>query len=253
MRKSILSAAAAALLACACQSENSAQTSTSAALYEEQRLPGDSALYGLACEGYNDTILVFLPYTGGDPDTINILNASIKRRVYGRPVIGDELAVILTPDSVPTASMVINLDRLKGQWCYQVMPRLRQVAGGPTGKEKTIIASLPDSLRQQWFQPREYGIDLQRDHIVRPIGLRYGSAASAPTPVEYPTMKRYRQWHLLNGHIILSETRRDSLGNQQVVASDTADIIMLRRDSLRLRFGDAEQGYYRKKADEGKD
>ena len=37
-------------------------------------IPGDSALYGLACDGCTDSILVFLPYSGGDPDTFDIIN-----------------------------------------------------------------------------------------------------------------------------------------------------------------------------------
>jgi hypothetical protein len=53
-------------------------------------------------------------------------------------------------------------------------------------------------------------------------------------------------WNIYNGHILLSETRRDTLGEQQIISTDTADIVLLRRDSLRLRFKDHEQGYYRK-------
>jgi hypothetical protein len=64
--------------------------------------------------------------------------------------------------------------------------------------------------------------------------------------VEYPVLKRYREWHLFNGHLILNETMLDSLGNQQLVCSDTADFVLMRRDSLVLRFADGERSYYRK-------
>jgi hypothetical protein len=59
-------------------------------------------------------------------------------------------------------------------------------------------------------------------------------------------VKRYREWHIYNGHLLLSEARRDTLGNQQVTNTDTADIVFMRRDTLLLRFSDHEQGYYRK-------
>ena len=64
--------------------------------------------------------------------------------------------------------------------------------------------------------------------------------------MEYPELKRYRQWNLYNGRILLSETKRDSLGTQHVISTDTAVIALLRRDTLLLRFSDHEQGYYRK-------
>ena len=36
------------------------------------KIEGDSTRYGLACEGCTDSVLVFLPGTGGDPVTYNI-------------------------------------------------------------------------------------------------------------------------------------------------------------------------------------
>jgi hypothetical protein len=103
----------------------------------------------------------------------------------------------------------------------------------------------PDSLRKKWFQPREYGLELQRDNIVRPIGTQT-RGKEQQGPVEYPEMKRYREWHIYNGHLLLMETRRDTTGARKTISTDTADIVVMRHDSLLLRFADHEQGYYRK-------
>jgi hypothetical protein len=39
---------------------------------------------------------------------------------------------------------------------------------------------------------------------------------------------------------------RDSVGNILPVSSDTADLVLLRPDTLVLRFGDEVKGYYKK-------
>ena len=208
-----------------------------------QQLEGDSTIYGLACEGSNDSLIVVMRTINSDPDTIDILNARINRRVFGRPDIGDQVAISMNANG-EEADIVINIDRLKGEWCYQVMPTLRRLAGEKGAMQ--LPPDFPDSLRKKWFQPREYGFELRRDNTVRPIGIQRNEAERQPGPVEYPTLKRYRQWHVYNGHILLRETRRDTLGHQQVISTDTADIVFLRRDTLQLRFTDHEQGYYRR-------
>ena len=246
MKRNFFSTILIALLVTACSSGTTQEVQEITAYNEEGKLPGDSTIYGLACEGCTDSILVFLPYTGGDPDTIDILNARVQRRVFGRPDIGDQVAVVLTGEK-KVANIVINMDRLKGEWCYQVMPRLRPRAGASADSIVQLPPDFPDSLRKKWFQPREYGIDIRRDYTARPIGLQRNSADRQNGPVEYPTLKRYRQWRIFNGHLLLSESRRDTLGNEQVIKTDTADIVFMRRDTLLLRFKDHEQGYYRKK------
>ena len=216
MKQSVFSSIIALLMIASCTSSDSSKQESETDIFnEEQRLPGDSAIYGLACDGCTDSILVFIPFSGGDPDTINILNARTNRRVFGRPDIGDEVAMILNDSNKTVAEMVINIERLKGQWCYMVLPKLRHRAGMPFDSAR-MVKTIPDSLREMWFQP------------------------------EYPELKRYRQWNLYNGRILLSETKRDSLGTQHVISTDTADIALLRRDTLLLRFSDHEQRYYRK-------
>ena len=211
-----------------------------------RQLEGDSTIYGLACEGSNDSIIVILKSIDSNPDTIDILEARINRHVFGRPDIGDLVAITMNAERKSTAEIVINIDRLKGEWCYQVMPRLRHRVGTAADSAVQLPPDFPDSLRKKWFQPREYGFELRRDNTVHPIGIQRNEAERQPGPVEYPTLKRYRQWYVYNGHILLCEARRDTLGNQQIISTDTADIIFMRRDTLQLRFADHEQGYYRR-------
>ena len=240
------------LLVAACGNSGNAQGDSSTSgdsLSQElviRQLEGDSTIYGLACEGSNDSILVILKSVESNPDTIDILEARINRRVFGRPDIGDEVAIKMDAGKKSVADIVINIDRLKGEWCYQVMPTLRRRAGDSTNGVVQLPPDFPDSLKEKWFQPREYGFELRRDNTMRPIGLQRQEAERQPGPVEYPELKRYRQWHVYNGHLLLSEARRDTSGHQQVISTDTADIVFMRRDTLLLRFADHEQGYYRK-------
>lgn len=231
MKKIHLLISLAALLAASCGNPQKPVTENHA-ISSRKVIEGDSTRYGLACDGSTDSILVFLRDEGGDPDTLNIIQAREERRIYGRPRIGDQLAVIVLADSTAEVESVINLSQLQGQWCYQVTPTLRPSAHHP-------LRPLPDSIRQRIMAPREYGIRLRRDGTAFTIGMRRQQSIDAMSPVKYPEVKRYASWHVFNGHIILEPT--DS--TQQ---SDTVDVQLLRRDTLVLRFNDHEQGYYRK-------
>lgn len=244
MKQTVIILAATAMLLGACHSGT--QTEKNSTVYNETvTLEGDSTVYGLACDGCTDSLLVYLPFSGGDPDTIDILNARVQRKVFGRPEVGDEVAFVLNASHKKVADLVINIDRLKGSWCYQVMPKLRRRLGASADSVVQLPPDFPDSLRKKWFQPREYGLELQRDNIVRPIGTQT-RGKEQQGPVEYPEMKRYREWHIYNGHLLLMETRRDTTGARKTISTDTADIVVMRHDSLLLRFADHEQGYYRK-------
>ena len=244
MKQTVIILAATAMLLGACHSGT--QTEKNSTVYNETvTLEGDSTVYGLACDGCTDSLLVYLPFSGGDPDTIDILNARVQRKVFGRPEVGDEVAFVLNASNKKVADLVINIDRLKGSWCYQVMPKLRRRLGASADSMAQLPPDFPDSLKKKWFQPREYGLELQRDNMVRPIGAQT-RGREQQGPVEYPEMKRYREWHIYNGHLLLMETRRDTTGARKTISTDTADIVVMRHDSLLLRFADHEQGYYRK-------
>lgn len=240
--------AAAVMLTVACSSRKDKATSDNdGAISTEQNMPGDSTVYGLACDGCNDTILVFLPRSGGDPDTFNILNASKEHRVMGHPMIGDKLAIIINRTDPKVADLVIDIEQLRGEWCYMVQPTLRQRAGGNLNAlHHHMESSELDSILQELLQPREYGLEIKSGYTARPIGAVRSMTSDEESPVEFPPLKHYREWRIFNGHLILNETSRDTLGNTTVTNSDTADIVMLRRDSLVLRIGETEQGYYRK-------
>lgn len=204
---------------------------------------GDSTLYGLACDGCTDSVIVFLPYSGGDPDTFNIIEAMRNQRVFGHPNIGDELAILLNPADTTQALSVFVLDELRQSWCYLAKPSLRQHPGSAAAE--TMV---PDSVLNRLMKPREYGFKLKHEYSATPIGFMPPSTTDEQSPVEYPPLRWYNEWRLFNGRLILTvNTTKMMVNNEEKrIENDTADIVMLRRDTLVLRFADHEQGYYRK-------
>lgn len=208
--------------------------------------PGDSMVYGLACEGCSDTIVTILTNTDSDPDTFDVLEAATNRQIFGMPKTGDVIAILPQDSDATAASIVVNLSRLKGSWCYMAVPELRIRAGITEEMHRKFINEMPDSTRQRLLKPREYGFELRSDFTARPIGMQRTTQADANSPAVYPPLKRYHQWHIVNGRIVLNETRPDTLGKHHVLSSDTAEFVALRRDSLILRFTDgSEKRYYR--------
>lgn len=112
----------------------------------EKNAPGDKMVYGLACEGCTDSVIVFLPNSGGDPVTFDILDAMRNHKVYGRPKIGDTVALLMDKEEKKTCDMVIDLNELQGNWCYKVMPKMRPMAGMPPKMAKRMMKNMPDSI-----------------------------------------------------------------------------------------------------------
>jgi hypothetical protein len=111
-----------------------------------------------------------------------------------------------------------------------------------------MLKEMPDSLRNALFVPREYGFQILGERNIKPLGMYPHTLSSdEESPVDYPSQRRYRDWHLFNGQIILSEMTTDSLGHPLASHSDTANIILLSPDTLVLRFKDEIRGYYNKK------
>jgi len=210
---------------------------------------GDSTLYGLACDGCNDTIIVFLhdPYDGSDPDTLNILEASSQHQVFGNVRIGDRLAIVRNREDSTKADKVIVTQDLIGQWCYKVKPTLKVRAGMKVDSMGTYIGPHADSLRALLSEEREYGLILKIDSIALGFGgsLR-PSVMDEESPVKYPLVKRYRKWYISNGHLLLMKARIDTLSRELYEQPDTAELVLLTADTLVLRFADGEHGYYRK-------
>jgi hypothetical protein len=203
--------------------------------------PGDSTVYALAAAGSNDSILVYLrlPYNGADPDTVDALNALQNRQVFGRPEVGDNVAIVLNDSDQTIAERIIVMEKLAGQWCYEVTPRLRRQLGeGP----------LPARLQKMLEEKREYGIVMKLSGDVRSLGA-HARQSDEQLPVVYPKAKNYGRWAIFNGRLVLSEVKHPE-GTEKaevtVVSTDTADFVSMRRDTLILRFSDGERKYYKK-------
>ena len=207
-------------------------------------LDEDSTLYGLACDGCTDTILVFLPinHIEANPDTFNILNASRHRRVLGQLHIGDIVAVVRNVKDTTVADIVIDMDNLQNTWRYDVLPSLHIRAEMAGQTEAQIIKSLPDSVRELLTIAKTYTLQLNSDHSV--ISKGNGTHTDENNVlVDYPAAKHYRQWHLLNGHLLLTETAMDSIGDSHIKSIDTTQILLLGADTLILQFKDGKRSY----------
>lgn len=212
-----LAVATALTVACGSKQEQNMLDKRNNAISTEQNVPGDSTVYGLACDGCSDTQLVYLPLTGEDPDTLSIVDASKRQQVFGQPAIGDKLAIIINHDNPKVADMVIDMEQMKGEWCFTAVPR-------------------------------EMGFEIKSEHIVRPIGI----SRDITTPTDsIAAERRYREWRILNGQLLLSMTQRDTAGVVSVTRTDTTQFVLLGPDTLVLRFNDGtEQGYFKRGVEE---
>ena len=213
---------------------------------------GDKAIYGLACMGCSDTAVVLLPNGGGDPVRYNILDAFRKHQVFGNIEIGDWICVIPCRDKSEknAADMVIDLDKLKATWTYQVMPHLRDVSHLSKRQQLRILANMPDSIVETYMVPREYGFTLKRMSEARSVGyVMANSSVEDDSPVEYPPVPQYTEWHAYNGKLILVKGRREfnSIVFNEKTTYDTLSFVYMKDDSLALRDSKGNvQGYHRK-------
>ena len=215
----------------------------------QKTIPGDSTRYGLACDGCNDTLVVFLrlPYDGTDPDTLHILNAVKKRRIMGKIHIGDKLAIMRSEKDSTVADLVIVTEQMLGQWRRQIYPTLHQRADMEGNTERQKIAQLPDSIKALLEIPKEYGLDIKHDNMMFVHGAYTKNVTSdEESPVEYPKAEFFNEWKIFNGRFVMMRCEADSTGTMQVLTTDTADVELLEADSLMLRFKDGVRSYYRK-------
>lgn len=214
-------------------------------------IKGDSTLYGLACDGCTDSVLVFLSGKGGDPVTYDIIEARKRQRIIGHPSVGDWVCLIVNGKDKKKADLVIDLDQLKGEWVNLEKPIKRESAamGSMPVIDKEAMAEI-DSMLEEQMKPVEIGFALKRSYTAQPIGNQYSRNQSKDSPVIYPTPKRYSEWHIYNGKLVLTERSRslDSLqAAKEKPNSDTVDILFMVKDTLRIRYKDGtEKGYYRK-------
>ena len=201
-------------------------------------LEGDSMVYGLACEGCNDSVVVLLPMDGSDPVSYDIIEARLNQKVLGQMRVGDWIGLMRNAEDSTVADLVIDLDELKGTWCYVVMPKL--------------VRDVPDSIRDEYLIPREYGFSLKRQWTAQSVGyVREQKSVEDKSPVVYPRLLFFTGWHMLNGQLIVTsgEFGKDEDSDDMKIVStrnDTCDILYLRDDSLVLGSDGATRSYYRR-------
>ena len=217
----------------------------------EVTITGDSMLYGLTCDGSSDSLIVIWPF-GGDPVTYDCVDAHDAHRIIGKPTIGDWIGIMLDPEDTTSVTMVIDLDQLKGTWTYPVMPVMKDLQKMSARLQKRMMADMPDSIKNTYFVPREYGFTLKRAHQAQSVGyVHSNNTLESDSPVEYPPVKRYRQWHMLNGRLILvSVESKETTGPETeaplVAVLDTLDFIYMDNDSLILTQNGQRIGLHRK-------
>ena len=115
-------------------------------------IEGDSTLYGLACDGCTDSVLVFLSGKGGDPVTYDIIDARKRQHIIGHPNVGDWVCLIVNGKDKKKADLVIDLDQLKGEWVN---------LENPVRRESAFAASMPkmgaaDEACGDWLCPETF-------------------------------------------------------------------------------------------------
>ncbi len=215
------------------------------------RLQGDSAVYGLACDGCNDTVIVVLPEDNSDPITYNIMDAKRHKRMLGKIQIGDRLCIVLNKKNKKKADVVVDIDKLSGIWCYIVMPKMRDAEQLSAKVQAQMMENMSDSIKETYFIPREYGFYLKRDWIASSVGyVDDNNALAQESPVEYPPLGYFTAWHLWNGMLVITSGKPSTKGNEQIntksLHNDTCSIDYLNGDSLVLSSDGISRSYYKK-------
>ena len=238
------------LAACGKKETNASVEQSQPANAQPQRLEGDSTVYGLACEGCSDSVIVLLPGDGSDPVRYNIIEATHRRQVMGKPKVGDWMGLVLNKEDKRVADLVVDLDQLKGSWCYVVMPKLRDYDKMTPRMRNRMMNEMTDSLRETYMIPREYGFSLKRHWTAQSIGyVQEQNSLEDESPVVYPQLLYYTEWHIWNGKLVMvsGDFKMDKQNNVNVtnLRQDTCDIVYLKDDSLVLGSEGITRSYYR--------
>lgn len=225
-------------------------------LNDELKLTGDKTIYGLACEGCSDSTIVLLPNDGSDPKYYDIIDATRNKKVLGKPKTGDWIGLVVNPDDSTVADLVIDLDELKGTWCYIVMPKMRDYENMSKRMQERIERNMPDSVKATYMIPREYGFSLKRQWTASSVGyVRTNSSLADESPVVYPKLSYFTEWHIWNGKLVMTSGEPDIANiekNSKIkiknARMDTCDIVYLKDDSLVLASDGVSRSYYRQSA-----
>ena len=247
-------------MSCSNNKKNAADSMNDSIIDASSLIVGDSMIYGLACDGTNDSAILVYPFDGGDPITYYTLDAAKQKRIIGKPQIGDWVGLVLDKEDSTTATMVINLDLIKGTWTYPVMPTFKDFAHlskrMQKRMERQLLENMPDSVKETYMIPREYGFTLKRGHAAQSVGkIMKGNTLEDDSPVEYPPVKNYIQWFTWNGKLILVSTDKSILARHEKkdvkFMFDTLDIISLDYDTLTLEMKNIRYGFHRKSSTTG--
>lgn len=216
------------------------------------RLKGDKAVYGLACDGCNDTVIVLLPETMGDPKTYNIYEAKRNGHVLGKIQIGDRLCVVPNKEDSTKADLVVDINKLLGIWCYIVMPRPRNAMNVSASMQEQMMNNMSDSLKAIYLIPREYGFYLKPDWQAQSVGyVDDNNSLADESPVVYPSLGYFTGWRLWNGQLMISSGTplfgKDGQIKITNRRNDTCSIDYLDDDSLVLSSDGISRSYYKKK------
>lgn len=221
------------------------------------KITGDKMFYGLTCDGTGDSSIIVYPMSGGDPLTFSCIEAHHDGRIIGKPQIGDWVGIVINAEDSTVADMVINLDQLKGTWTYPVLPVWKELKSMSKKMQKKmenkVLADIPDSVKALYFIPREYGFSLKRGHKAQSVGhVSGGTTVGDDSPVEYPAVKNYREWHMWNGRLILISQEGMALSGSKGKAPkevlDTLDFVSLDEDSLVMTLHGVRYGFHRKES-----
>lgn len=250
--KTILAATALAILLLSCGKRHTTTDILESGKSLTANTVGDKTIYGLACDGCTDSVLVLLPDKGGDPVKYDIIDAFHDGKILGKPKIGDWVGVIRSQEDSMTATMVVDIDELKGIWCYIVMPQMRDFSHMSQKLQRRLMNQMSDSIKETHLIPREYGFWLKSNWIAQSVGyVPAQSALEEESPVVYPPLGYFTTWQMWNGMLIVTSATPTLTKDGKITitnpVNDTCNIDYLKNDSLVLsdRFG--SRGYYRKK------
>lgn len=219
----------------------------------DYRMAGDSTVYGLACKGSSDDAILLLPADGSNPVRYDIVLATRRNKVLGSINTGDRIALVPNKKHANVADMVINLDELKGVWCYMVMPQMRQDSYEQEQVQDRTKDSMADSLALSLFVPLEYGFWLKSQGEAASVGyIRELNALVDESPVTYPSLDYFIKWQIWNGKFILASgkpkyDKDNTVDGYTDIRYDTCSIDFLSHDSLALTDRNGTRCYYRKK------
>lgn len=249
--KTLITVTLAAGLFGACTSDNATKDNTNIQLESELKITGDKTVYGLACEGCNDSTILLLPNDGSDPVKYDIIDATRNHKIRGKIKTGDWICLITNKNDKRVADFVMDLDQLRGIWCYIVMPKMRDYNKMSKRLQARMMENMSDSLKETFLIPREYGFWLKRQWQAQSVGyVKESSTLAEESPVVYPQLGYYVAWGIWNGKIIIargtpkfSDTGQVSVTN---MVNDTCDVDYLDADSLVLSSDGQSRSYYRK-------